>query len=363
MNSKNIIECPVCKSTSLSKFNSYKHKCYACFDCNSVHHIKKTGRYLFEWFLPVKILARILPRPAYMRLFHAPTEGFPPSEFYDGYANKALYEDAMKLSQVEQLFDQFSINNLDISDREILDISGGPGVLASALKDKCRRMVVTEYSQTSVDSMREHLGVDAVKFDYLNDQLEAVVEGKFDIILIRSSIIFCHDIEKLLKSISKILRQDGYILLETIIPTLGEVFWWQQMEYKFPIIYSQMALESFMFRHGYKLRYGYREYGSYVSIKWRGEKKKGFARMLFTWMIDYPMVLFYYFLARKSKIPIDQSLRHKFLTQLWHKSSSSGSSEQPVMRHYDIGEDNRSPHFSYIYNGYLKSRNPITNKE
>lgn len=348
--------CPVCGSQSLSKFNSYKHKCYACNDCNSIYHEKKTGRYFFEWIFPSKLLVKILPRPAYMRLFHAPSEGFPPSEFYDGYANKSLYEDPLKLSQVEQLLDQFNINNIDISKSEILDISGGPGVLAAGLKNLCKRMVVTEYSQTSVDSMKKHLDVNAVKFDYLNDQLENVVEGKFDIILVRSSIIFCHDLEKLLKSISKILRSGGFFLIETITPTLGEVFWWQQMEYKFPIIYSQMSIENSMHRMGYKLKYGYREYGSYVGIKWRGEKKKGFGRMLFTWMIDYPMVLFYYFMAQKSKIPIDQSLRHKFLTQLWQKEPENNSMEKTEMGHYEIGNENHSPHFAYNYNGYLKKK-------
>ena len=289
-----------------------------------------------------------------MRLFHAPSDGFPPSEFYDGYANESLYKDPLKLSQVEQLLDQFKNNNIDISQSEILDISGGPGVLAAGLKSRCKRVVVTEYSQTSVNSMKKHLDVDSVKFDYLNDQLEDVIEGEFDIVLVRSSIIFCHDLEKLLQSISKILRPGGYFLIETIIPSLGEVFWWQQMEYKFPIIYSQMSIESSMFRLGYDLRYGYREYGDYVGIKSRGEKYKGFGRRLFTWLIDYPMVLFYYFLARKSNIPIDQSLRHKFLTQLWKKGPENNLKAQIKMDHHDVGEENQSPHFAYIYNGYLK---------
>ena len=37
-------ECPVCESKSIIQFNSYKHKCNACTDCNSVHHVKKSGR-------------------------------------------------------------------------------------------------------------------------------------------------------------------------------------------------------------------------------------------------------------------------------------------------------------------------------
>ena len=122
--SQQYLTCPVCGSYDMVKFNSYKHKCYACTDCNSVSHIKKPGRYLLEWLLPVRILSRVLPRAAVLRLFHAPSEGFPPSEFYDGYTDKSLYQNPVKLSQVDQLLDIFHVNNIDINNSEILDISG-----------------------------------------------------------------------------------------------------------------------------------------------------------------------------------------------------------------------------------------------
>jgi ubiquinone/menaquinone biosynthesis C-methylase UbiE len=357
-------ECPVCESKSIIKFNSYKHKCNACTDCNSVHHVKKSGRYLLEWFLPVRILSKILPRAAVLRLFHAPSEGFPPSEFYDGYTNKLLYKNPVKLSQVDQLLDIFDVNNIDIKNCEILDISGGPGIVASGLKDKCCRMVVTEYSQASVDAMNHNLGVKAVKFDYLDDNLENVVEGKFNIVLVRSSIIFCNDFEKLLQSISKVLHPGGHILIQTIVPTLGEVFWWQQMEYKFPIIYSQMAIERSLYRLGCRLNYGYREYGSYESVKSRSSNRLGLSGKLFTWLIDYPMVLAYYLIARKSKIPIDQSLRHKFLTQLWQLDSPSDSLHSPAkMLHFKDGNSNQSPDFYRVYNGYLNKLSNFKSKE
>ena len=351
--------CQVCNSTNLVKFNSYKHHCYACGDCNSIHHVKKNGKYFLEWFLPVKLLSKLLPREAVLRLFHAPPEGFKPSEFYDGYANEALYNNKIKLSQIHQLTDLLEIQNIDISEFSVLDISGGPGVLVQALKEKCKRAVVTEYSETSVNQMKKSLNIEAVKFDYLNDELEEVLDSKYDLVLIRSSIIFCSDIDKLMESISKILNPNGYILLETIIPTLGEVFWWQQMEYKFPIIYSQMSLESIFYRSGYILKDGYRDYGSYIGIKSRGEKGRGLGRFLFTWLIDYPMVLFYYIICRKSKIPIDTSLKHKFLTQLWQRNESNNSYMKINMANYKIGDDNKSPHFSYIYNNYLKNKRSI----
>ena len=142
------------------------------------------------------------------------------------------------------------------------------------------------------------------------------------------------------------------MLLETITPSLGEVFWWQQMEYKFPVIYSQMAIETFFYKSGFSLIFGYRESGSYEAIKFRGQRTIG--RRLFTWLIDYPMVLIYWLISPKRKIPIDTSLEHKFLTLLWKNDTKGNENEKPKLGYYKIGKNNRSPHFSCVYNGYLK---------
>jgi 2-polyprenyl-3-methyl-5-hydroxy-6-metoxy-1,4-benzoquinol methylase len=345
--------CPVCGSTENIRFNSYKHHCYACYDCNSVFHVKKEGKYFLEYFFPLKILEKIIPRQAYLRLFHAPVGGGMRQAFYDVYAAESLTSDEFRASQLNQLLDQLGLNGIDVTGKKILDISGGPGIVAKGLAALCRRVVVTELSAEAVSAMNKNLGVEAIKFDYLEDRLEDLISCEFDVILIRSSLIFCGDIEKLLTSISNILAPGGVVLVETIIPSLGEVFWWQQMEYKFPIIYSQESIEKNFYKFGFNLIYGYREYGDYMGIKRRCSKTLG--RKIFTLLIDFPMMLFYYICAPRGKIPVDQSTRHKFLTQLWRKERGCFP-PQEKMRYmvYPSGGDNRSPHFEYVYNGYLK---------
>ncbi len=222
----------------------------------------------------------------------------------------------------------------------------------------CKRIVVSEFSNISVKAMKEHLNVDAVKFDYANDKIENVVHGKFDIVLVRSSIIFCEDIEGFLKSLKNILNPGGYVLIQTIVPTLGEVFWWQQMEYKFPVIYSQMVIEKYFYQNGFNLMYGFRENGSYISIKKRSVGKYGLLGHLFTWLLEYPMVLIYYLLAKKNKITIDQSLKHKFLTQLWKQDDFKTTLfKSPKMMNFDNRvNEHQSPDFYQKYNGFLKKK-------
>lgn len=346
--------CPVCNSDNVFRFNSYKHHCYACGDCNSVAHVKKEGRYLLEYLLPSKLLRRFLPRQAYLRLFHAPKE-FESAKFYDTYAQACLNENALRRSEVEQLRDQFALIGADFAGRSVLDISGGPGFVAKHLSSTCKRVVVTECCAEAARAMADTLGISAVTFDYSADALENVFQERFDVVLLRSSIIFCPDLDKLVASIRKVIHPGGYVLVESIIPSLGEVFWWQQMEFKFPIIYSQQYIEKCFYKHGFSLKLAYREYGSYVKNKWRGGRS--LSHRLFTWLIDFPMMGAYYMLARKSRVPIDQRLHHKMLTQIWRHKNSKDEDGEVFQASYRAGVDSKSTHFSFVYDGFLRRKN------
>jgi 2-polyprenyl-3-methyl-5-hydroxy-6-metoxy-1,4-benzoquinol methylase len=350
MNPSNSV-CPVCSSTNLTLFNSYKHHCRACNDCNAIFHNKKKSKYFLEYLLPRSLCKRVLPRQAFLRLFHDIGD-FVPSDFYDVYAKECLVESQFRKSEVDQLVDQFGAIDITFDGKSILDISGGPGIVAKYLKSKCARFVVTEYSEIATRAMAEVLGVETVRFDYANDQLDKMFAETFDIVLVRSSIIFCPTLDQFVSSLVKILKPGGFVLVETILPTLGEVFWWQQMEYKFPIIYSQETIEKYFYKNGFSLKYGYREYGSYTAVKRRGTKT--LARKLFTWLIDYPMVLAYYWVARKSRIPIDQKLHHKMLTQIWQKADSGQKDMNMRYGNYVADDGNESTHFEFTYNGYLR---------
>lgn len=203
--------------------------------------------------------------------------------------------------------------------------------------------------------MANVLGVETFKFDYTTDNLHDLCTDKFDIVLLRSSIIFCDQLENLLKSIDEILKEGGYVLVETITPALGEVFWWQQMEYKFPVIYSQEFIEKLFYKYGFSLKVAHREYGSYTKNKWR--RQASIARKLFTWLVDYPMMMAFYSIAPKRKIPIDQQTHHKMLTQIWQKKRFSAGDSAPIYRNTRVGDSIRSTHFTQVYNGWLRPSN------
>ena len=155
-------------------------------------------------------------------------------------------------------------------------------------------------------------------------------------------------------SVRRVLNPNGHVLLKTILPTLGEVLWWQQMEFECPLISPQATLEKMFFKHGLSLRYGQRDYGSYLAVKWRTTSDP--LRQAFTWLIDFPMMLAYYLLAPKRRLTIDQSLQHKMVTQVWEKTGVAADRRAGAYTNYEIGTGNQSMHFELEYNGYLRRK-------
>lgn len=343
--------CPICQSFHLTRVNSYKHHCFVCNDCNNVFHVKKEGRYLLEWVLPRPLFKRILPPKAFLRLFRDRGD-ISAADFYDVYANECRNISPMRQSEVDLLRDQLRLAGIDIAGKAVLDVSGGPGFVAKQFRDTTERFVVTEFSEKATRAMRDVLGVETATFDYTKDDLRKIFTERFDLVLIRSSIIFCPDLDPFVASLRAILKPGGHVLVETIMPTLGEVFWWQQMEYKFPIIYSQETLEKYFYKHGFSLMAGYRDYGSYTDV--RGRETHGMLQKGYTWLLDYPMVRGYNLLARTGRVAIDQRLHKKMLTQVWRVSNAAEQVQAQPYRNYEIGDENQSTHFAQPYNGYLR---------
>jgi len=341
--------CYVCASDDLVKINTYKHYAYVCSDCNCVSHEKK-DKYFLEYIFPAKLFKKWLPEKAFLRLFHD-DNSFAASSFYDVFADECENISDARKAEMSQLLDQFDKVNIDLNGKAVLDISGGPGYIGNELNKMANEVVVTEYSEKASSAMANKFGIKTKKFDYNSDDISSLFSKDFDLILVRSSIIFCKDLDQFVFSLSKILKEDGIVLIETILPTLGEIFWWQQLEYKFPLIYSQETIEKVFFKNGFSLAMGYRDYGGYLGVKKRSYRT--LSKHMFTWLIDFPMVALYYLLSLVKRPAIDQSMRHKVLTQFWVKRSDGVCVRERSYLTYSQGGKNKSKTFGYLYNGYL----------
>ncbi len=352
MNTSNKTFCPICNSVDQCKINTYKHFCYICNDCNSVSHVKKK-KYALNYILPSSLFKGILPHKAYLRLFGE--YGGEASEFYDVYADECKDINDWRKSEFSQITDELQLAGFDLTGKNILDVSGGPGYLGYQLQQICDRVVVTEFSSKSAQIIQEQFGIETKTFDYTKDELASVVTGPFDLVMIRSSIIFCTNLDQLIIDIGKLLKPGGHVLIETILPTYGEIFWWQQLEYKFPIIYSQEVIEKLFYKNRFQLVAGFRDYGSYFGVKARSYDS--LSKRIFTWLIELPMLYFYLGLNIFKRPGIDTSMRHKMITQVWQKQNDTSTKLSTIYKNYYQGGDYRSKTFGYQYNGYLKKNN------
>jgi ubiquinone/menaquinone biosynthesis C-methylase UbiE len=296
----------------------------------------------------VSVVEKIIPRKAFLRLFGDRTGQ--PEDFYDVYADECKEINEWRKSEFDQIIDELSLAKIDLRDKSVLDVSGGPGYVGFQLQKVCKRVVVTEFSSKSSEAMSQHFGLETKKFDYTKDRLRDIIDEQFDIIMIRSSIIFCSDLDTLILDLKRILKKNGHILIETILPTYGEVFWWQQLEYKFPIIYSQEVIEKLFYKHGLKLVVSYRDYGSYLGVKDRSYQDN--SKKWFTWLVEYPMILAYLACNFFKKPAIDTTMNHKMLTQIW--TADILFEHQSSAKNFEQSEKFKSKTFGFKYNGYLR---------
>jgi 2-polyprenyl-3-methyl-5-hydroxy-6-metoxy-1,4-benzoquinol methylase len=354
MNNLDEFKCQICDSKNIIKINTYKHYVCACNDCNNISHIKKT-KYLLEYILPRSLFRRLLPEKAFLRIFRD-DGSFVPSEFYDVYADECVDLNERRISELSQVVDQLALAKIDPSGMEVLDVSGGPGYVGHMMKESynCKRVVVTEYSETSAKTMEKNLDIETVKFDYTSDNLVNLVEGKFDLIMVRSSIIFCPNLDEFIFSLREKLSDNGFIMIETIVPSLGEIYWWQQLEYKFPFIYSQETIEKLFYKNGFSFLEGFRDYGNYIGVKNRSYDSLG--KKMFTWVFEYPMLLLYRAILGGKRPPIDNKMSHKMLTQIWQKRESAVGVQLGRYSNYNQGKEYKSKTFGYVYNGYLEKK-------
>ncbi|MFA6129457.1 MAG: methyltransferase domain-containing protein [Candidatus Omnitrophota bacterium] len=234
-------ECEFCGGKKATVINTYKHYWVYCTNCgNIVRRRKKT--YLLE-FIPKSIFLKL---PKGKTLFSMLNRNKDKDAFYDYYLGDNQGQGIVRRTkwegELESLTKELSRFDISLQNKRVLDISGGPGFLVQDLKNICKEAVVTEYSQVAVDRMKDLLKVNAVKFDYDTDKIGKVVNGKFDIVLIRASINFCLDIRKMLVSLKNILHQDSIVYVSFTPPTLGACLRWQFDDYTYHILYNPETL-------------------------------------------------------------------------------------------------------------------------
>ncbi len=207
--------CPYCGS-GRTPLLVYKHRWWVCPGCgNATSELRadQPGDRLPPW------LRDRLPAP--LRLDGAEVvdparQWFVPEHYAAGSAVGTPY--AGEAEAFLRLLAQHDLSPRGV----ILDLSGGPGFVAQALAATADRVVMTDFVPHVVRFARTRLGVDARFYDYQGAPLDTVVEGPFDLVLLRYSINHCLDPRVLARALWRLTADGAAVVIAGFLsPSLG----------------------------------------------------------------------------------------------------------------------------------------------
>jgi len=227
--------CSNCASASFSWVRTYKHDWHQCNDCRTLHRVRRPS-----YPLDIAPLRALIERTPLRKLFGATLLRVrevveEEKKFYDMYENAvAAGVIGTKWEPLTGMrLEDFARHGISIAGKTVLEISGGPGFLSKAIQSVAQHVTVTEFSKISVDGMASALGIDAVQFDYNQDEIGQRVTGPFDVILIIYSIGFCNDLKAFVRSLKAVMHDKTIVYVCHSPGTLGLMLRWQFDEYTF----------------------------------------------------------------------------------------------------------------------------------
>ena len=251
--------CIYCNSSSYSKINTYKHIWWSCNNCGNIL-CENRSSYIFE-FLP-KYLSKFihgeyLNKVRYVRglknLISDLGRGSNSIDLYDTYLDDGKVDSSGTAWEgiSSQLMEEFESYGLSFSDKNVLDVSGGPGYVIKELSQHCNKAVVTEYSPSTVRRMSEILGMESYQYDFNKDRISDVVNDKFDVVLIRHSINFCKDLNKMAASLKAVLNEGAVVYLTFVPPTLASCLRWQMEDYIYHVLLKTETVKKIFMNEGF----------------------------------------------------------------------------------------------------------------
>ena len=319
--------CRFCGGNEASDIKTYKSIWTSCDNCgNIIRHLR--DRFPLEWIPkwiwgPLDGKQKMNPTKMRAKIYYALYNKSDVDTIYDYYLDEtqearggfSLSSTGTKWEgESQSVTNELKEWDVSLKDKNVLEISGGPGYFAKELSPFCKRWVVTEYSQISADKMRDTLGLETIKFDYNSDYLPALIDETFDIVFLRHGIDFCLDIRKFLMSVKKVIHKDSVIYCSFVQPTLASCLRWSLDEFTFPIMYTPETIQKLFAEEGF-VAFGKREQGSRHWI-YGGYMMTG--GIHWDHLLASPLTIPYYFLNRLKNINI--SAREKNIAMIFRKN-------------------------------------------
>lgn len=165
-------------------------------------------------------------------------------------------------NEAKELRSKLKNVNIDVQGKNILDVSGGNGIVLNTFKPFARELVLTEVNDLALGYAREVLKLKTLKFDFDKDNLEKILDKKlvgdnsfptkFDLILLRACVMFIKDLDLFFVELKKVLAPNGIVYIEkSVWFTLGVALRTQLDDSSYTILRSHKSLENTICRNGF----------------------------------------------------------------------------------------------------------------
>jgi len=235
----NLYSCKTCKSQEITKIDSYKRFWILCNSCGDGWSIQKK-QYPLSLF-PINDLRK--------------QSGMNEEKMYDYFTDKVHIDISVEEGKefIRTYMKDFKLN---YKDKEILDISGGNGYFINEIRKLGAKVSLTEINEKTIEHAKLVHDFNIYNYNINKDNIQQILNKKFDIIFARACIMFCLDLNKFIRDLKKVLNKEGYIMINnSVIPTLGVILRTQVDEHSYFALRQPKTIIDAFLKNGFSLEF------------------------------------------------------------------------------------------------------------
>jgi SAM-dependent methyltransferase len=197
-------------------------------------------------------------------------------KMYD-YFVEQIHIDWSEREGQEFIRDYLEPSGVEVSGKDLLDISGGNGHFIKQIEKLGARITLTEINRKTIDYAKQKHGYDVLEYNLNEHDLPTVTQRRFDIVFARACIMFAKDLGKFADEIKRSLTPGGMVMINhSVIPTLGVMLRTQLDEFSYFVLRQPESIIEAFGKHGFELHHradetdpGLYVYDNDLLLRWR----------------------------------------------------------------------------------------------
>lgn len=197
-------------------------------------------------------------------------------KMYD-YFVEQIHIDWSEREGQEFINDYLEPSGINVSGKDLLDLSGGNGHFIKQIEKLGARITLTEINRKTIDYAKQMHGFEVLEYNLNEHDLPTLTQRRYDVIFARACIMFAKDLGKFADEIKRSLTPGGMVLINhSVVPTLGVMLRTQLDEFSYFVLRQPESIIEEFRKHGLELHHRADEtdpslyvYDNDLLLRWR----------------------------------------------------------------------------------------------